>query len=64
MELARRHREEQEHLARLRREGKRTQYAETMYVLDLALDRRSSPIPTKPVPWGRFEEVLKGMSLE
>jgi hypothetical protein len=35
-----------------------------MYVLDLALDRRTSPIPTKPVPWGRFEEVLKGMGLE
>jgi hypothetical protein len=66
MELARRFREEQARIAQLRREGKRTQYVETMYVLDLALalDRRTSPIPTKPVPWGRFEEVLQGMGLE
>jgi hypothetical protein len=64
LELARRHREEQEHIARLRREGKRTLFVETMYLLDLALDRRTSPIATKPVPWGRFEEVLKGMGLE
>jgi hypothetical protein len=64
MELARRHREEQAQIDQLRSEGKRTQYVETMYVLDLALDRRTSPIVTKPVPWGRFEEVLKGMGLE
>jgi hypothetical protein len=64
MELARRYQDEQAHIAQLRREGKRTQYVETMYVLDLALDRRTSPIVTKPVPWGRFEDVLKGMGLE
>ncbi|MDR3635451.1 MAG: hypothetical protein P4L84_16720 [Isosphaeraceae bacterium] len=64
LELARRHREEQAKIAQLRREGKRTLYAETMYVLDLALDRRTAPIRTKPVPWGRFEDVLKGMGLE
>jgi hypothetical protein len=64
MEMARRHREEQGRIAQLRQEGKRTQYIETMYVLDLALDRRTSPIPTRPVPWGRFEDVLKQMGLE
>jgi hypothetical protein len=64
MELARRYREEQARLAQLRREGKRTQYVETMYVLDLPLDRRSSPVAVKPVPWGRFERVLKEMGLE
>jgi hypothetical protein len=64
MELARRYRQEQAKIAQLRKEGKRTLYVETMYVLDLALDRRTSPIPTKPVPWGRFEDVLKGMGLE
>jgi hypothetical protein len=35
-----------------------------MYVLDLALDKRTAPIPTKPVPWGRFNTVLKAMNLE
>ena len=64
MEMARCHREEMARIAQLRREGKRTQFVETMYDLDLALDRRTSPIPTKPVPWGRFESVLKGMELE
>lgn len=64
MELSRRFREEQAKLAELRRTGQRTRYMETMYVLDLALDGRSAAIETKPVPWGRFEEVLKEMNLE
>jgi hypothetical protein len=64
MELARRYRDEQARIAQLRREGKRTLYVETMYVLDLALDKRVYPVPTKPVPWGRVEEVLKALGLE
>ena len=64
MEMARRYREAQEHIAQLRREGKRTRYVETTYSLDLAFDRRTSPVPVKPVPWGRFESVLKDMGLE
>jgi hypothetical protein len=64
MEMARRYEEEQLHIAQLRREGKRTQYVETMYNLDLALDRRVSPAPLKPVPWGRLESVLKALGLE
>jgi len=63
-ELARRFRAEQNELERLRTEGKRTRYVETMYVLDLALDKRAAPIPTKPIPWGRFESVLKELNLE
>src|SRR5947209_571629 len=62
-ELARRHREAQARMAQLQ-EGKRTQYVETMYVRDMALDRRASPIPTNSVPWGQFEGVLEGMGLE
>ena len=58
IEMARRHKEEQKKIDRLRREGKRTRYAETMYLLDLALDRRTAPVPTKAVPWGGFEGVL------
>jgi hypothetical protein len=64
MGLARRFREEQAALARLRQAGRRTRYVETMYLLDLALDRRATAIPTKPVSWGRFESVLKAMNLE
>jgi hypothetical protein len=64
MTMARRFRAEQAKLAQLRQEGKRTLYVETMYVLDLALDRSTAPIPTKEVPWGRFENVLKQLNLE
>jgi hypothetical protein len=64
MELARRFREEQEKMAELRQAGERTTYVETMYILDLALDKRSAPIPLKSVPWGRFESVLKQKNLE
>jgi hypothetical protein len=64
MDLAKRFRAEQAKIASLRQAGKRTRYVETMYVLDLALDKRAAVIPVKDVPWGRFEEVLKQMNLE
>jgi hypothetical protein len=64
MELARRYRREQERMAQLRQTGQRTRYVETMYVLDLTLDRRTAPQPTKHVPWGRYEDVLKQKNLE
>jgi hypothetical protein len=64
MEMARRHREEQSRIAELRKSGQRTRYVETMYVLDLALDRRTAPVPLRDVPWGRFEGVLKELNLE
>jgi hypothetical protein len=64
IELARRYRAEQARIEQLRRDGKPTLYVETMYILDLALDRRISPIPTRPVAWERFKDVLKGMGLE
>ena len=64
MEMANRFRSEQEKMAALRAAGQRTVHVETMYILDLGLDRRTAHIPVKPVPWGRFEHVLKAMNLE
>jgi hypothetical protein len=64
MDLARRFRREQDQLAELRRAGKRTRYVETMYILDLTLDKRAASVPVKKVAWGRFEEILKEMNLE
>jgi hypothetical protein len=64
MEMAKRFRHEQHQLAELRRAGKRTRYVETMYILDLALDKRAAAIPLREVPWGRFEEVLKQLNVE
>ena len=64
MEMANRFRSEQQKIAALRAAGQRTMHTETMYVLDLGLDRRTAAIPVKPVPWGRFERVLEEMNLE
>jgi hypothetical protein len=64
MELARRFAAEQAEIERRRQKGVRTMHVETMYVLDLALDKRTGPIPTKPIPWGRFETSLRELNLE
>ena len=64
MNLARRFKTEQAKMDQLRQAGQRTKFVETMYVLDLALDRRSVPVSTKEVPWGRFENVLTKLNLE
>jgi hypothetical protein len=64
MELSKRFREEQAKLVELRKTGQRTRYMETIYLLDLALDIRSAPIETKPVPWERFQSSLKEMNVE
>ncbi len=64
MELARRFKAEQQTIAGLRRAGKRTRFVETMYILDLALDRRAAPVPTKAINWGRFERVLGQLNLD
>jgi len=44
--------------------GQRPGFEETMYLLDLALDRNVHDLPTKPVPWNRFEATLKARGLE
>ncbi len=64
MELAKRFRSEQKELARLRQAGQRTRYVETMYILDLPLDRRAAAMAVRKINWGRFEEVLKLKNLE
>lgn len=50
-------------VTRLRAEGKPTKFVETMYLLDLGLDREEYPLPTKPVPWSRFAPILKELGL-
>jgi hypothetical protein len=63
MTMAERFRAEQLQLAELRRAGQRTQFVETMYILDLALDKRVAPLATRPVRWARFEPVLERLGL-
>ena len=64
MELAKRFRKEQEDLTQRRATGARTKHVETIYILDLALDKRCASIPTKPVPWERVRPVLESLRLE
>ncbi len=51
-------------IARRQAEGRRPNFEETMYLLDLALDPNVLDLPSKEVPWSRFEESLKGRGLE
>jgi hypothetical protein len=41
-----------------RAEGRRSGYEETMYILDLGLDTRAVDLPSRSVPWDRFEAIL------
>src|SRR5207248_11746514 len=51
------------HVAQRRAAGRRTNYEETMYLLDLALDTQAVDLPSKPVPWDRFETTLKQLGI-
>ncbi len=64
MEMAIRFRQEQEKIAGLRAAGRRSAFVETMYLLDLPLDQKCAALPTKPVPWGRYENILKELILD
>src|SRR5262245_26452431 len=64
MLLAQRHRAEQEKLAKMRQAGQRTMHVETMYTLDLPLDKRCAAVATRDIPWGRFERILREWNLE
>jgi hypothetical protein len=44
--------------------GRRTNYEETMYILDLGLDTETADLPSKPVPWDRFEATLENLGIE
>lgn len=64
MELAKQFRSEQEKITALRKAGQGTMHQETSYILDLALDKRTTDLPVKAVPWTRFEDVLKQLNLD
>jgi hypothetical protein len=51
-------------VARRQAEGRRPNFEETMYLLDLALDPKVVDLPSKEVPWSRFEGSLKARGLE
>jgi hypothetical protein len=50
-------------VANRRAAGLRSNYEETMYVLDLGLDNQSADLPARPVPWDRFVSTLKELGV-
>jgi hypothetical protein len=50
-------------IASRRAAGRRSNFEETMYILDLGLDTQSADLPAKPVPWERFEPTLKALGI-
>jgi hypothetical protein len=51
-------------IASRRAAGRRSNYEETMYLLDLGLDTQSANLPAKPVPWNRFEPTLAKLGVD
>ena len=51
-------------VASRRAAGRRSNYEETMYILDLGLDTQSADLPAKSVPWERFDTTLQKLGIE
>jgi hypothetical protein len=51
-------------IASRRAAHRRSNYEETMYVLDLGLDTLSADLPSKAVPWDRFAPALEGYGVK
>jgi hypothetical protein len=64
MDLANRYKQERAAILAARAAGRSTRYMETMFLLDLALDKRAAPLPTQAVPWKRFVTALTERQLE
>jgi hypothetical protein len=43
--------------------ARRSNFEETMYILDLGLDSQSANLPAKPVPWDRFTGMLRELGV-
>jgi hypothetical protein len=43
---------------------RKSNYEETMYILDLSLDTGTADLPSKPVPWERFDGTLEKLGIE
>jgi hypothetical protein len=50
-------------VATRRASGRRSNFEETMYILDLGLDTATADLPAKPVPWERFDSTLRQLGI-
>jgi hypothetical protein len=50
-------------VANRRAAGRRSNFEETMYILDLGLDHQTADLPARPVPWERFASTLKELGV-
>jgi len=51
-------------IAARRAAGRRANFEETMYILDLGLDTKCADLPSKSVPWRRFESTLQKLEIK
>ncbi len=51
-------------IATRRAAGRRANFEETMYILDLGLDTQCADLPSKSVPWERFSSTLQTLEIE
>jgi hypothetical protein len=63
MEMAAEYQRQATAVAGRRASGRRSNFEETMYILDLGLDTQSADLPAKPVPWDRFQATLKELGV-
>jgi hypothetical protein len=64
MNMAAEYERQEAAIAGRRATGRRANYEETMYLLDLGLDTKSADLPSKSVPWKRFESTLRSLDVE
>jgi hypothetical protein len=63
MGMAAEYGQQAEAVANRRAAGRRSNFEETMYTLDLGLDTESADLPAKSVPWERFESTLRPLGI-
>ncbi len=64
MNMAAEYERQEEAIRNRRAAGRRANFEETMYVLDLGLDTKCADLPSKSVPWKRFESTLQKLEIK
>ncbi len=64
MNMAAEYERQEAEIASRRAAGRRANYEETMYILDLGLDTQCADLPSKSVPWKRFESTLEKLEIK
>jgi hypothetical protein len=64
MNMAAEYERQEAAIASRRAAGRPANYEETMYLLDLGLDTKCADLPSKSVPWKRFQSTLEKLEIK